>query len=242
MNRFVYGILLTLAAALLPVSGAYATVLQPAEADLKDTFGYEFLPTFPAGNLNSGGFANYLAVGATTTGHTTKSLIEFDLSTVSLTAAEVTSATLEVFAIDTTLTGFGANPTVGSPLTVNLLALDGAWDEDMVAYSTIPTTAGQYTSTVVSDFNTTVSFDMTQLVKDWLDGSLANNGLLLEADTAVGGSPSWVYSVFNSSLAGNGPKLTIVPEPTGLVLALCALPAAAWIYRKRRVATRASAA
>ncbi len=205
------------------------TVTPPTD----DSFGYQFLPTM---NLNGGGFGAVLPVGKTATGHDTKSVVAFDLTGVGLSSAQVASATLDLSVIDTTLTGFGASPSAGSPITVNLFPLLAGWDETTVTWNTIPAAGPLETSLAINAINQTVSFDVTNLVQDWLDTPLANFGLLLEADAAVGGSPSWVYAVFSSSTGGQAPVLNItaVPEPSSLLLALCAVPAAAWAWKRRR--------
>lgn len=210
---------------------AHAATLLPTD----DGFGYQGTPTIAQ---SGGGFAPFLPVGATTTGHSTYSAIRFDLSSLGITASQVSSATLNLFAGDITATGFGVNPTPGQPLTVNLFGLGaGAWTEDTLTFSNLPSAVGgAYDTEVVSGFNQIVTFDVTELVKDWLDGTLTNNGLSLIPETAVGGSPFWVYAGFLSSEStGIGPTLevTAVPEPGSVALAMCAVPALVWYGRRR---------
>ena len=73
-------------------------------------------------------------------------------------------------------------------------------------------------------------------MKDWLDNTVTNNGLVLEGDAPVGSSPNWVYAVFSSSAGNNVPALVItpVPEPSTVILALCALPGLAWVAMRRK--------
>jgi hypothetical protein len=233
MNCRVFCTMIALAASLAAPTAAPAVTIQPSEATSKDTFGYQFLAAM---NFNSGGFGTSLPAGRTTTGHDTKSVLEFDLSTVGLTGSQVASATLELFVIDTTQTGFGASPSAGSPITVNLSPLAAAWDESTVSWATIPAQGSVETSLVISGINQTVSFDITALVKDWLDGALANNGLILEGDQPVGSSPNWVYAVFSSSAGSVAPALVItpVPEPASLSLALAATAVLGWNGWQRR--------
>jgi hypothetical protein len=200
-----------------------------------DTFGYQFLPTM---NLNtSPGFGDVLPAGATTTGHDTKSVVSFDLSSVGLTGSQVQSATLNLFVLDTTTTGFGANPSPSSPITVDLAPLSTSFDQTTATWNTI--TAGGAgpveTSLEISGINQLVSFDVTSLVKDWLDGA-ANNGVLLTGNAPVGSSPNWVYAVFGSSATQFGPALVItpVPEPATLLLAMVAAPALAYVALRRK--------
>jgi hypothetical protein len=216
---------------------ASQTALAVSLAPTDDTFGYQFLPAM---NLSGGGFGAVLPVGKTTTGHNTRSVLKFDVASTGLTGAQVASATLDLFAIDTTTTGFGANPSLGSPLTVDLFALAAApaWTEGAVTYATIPATAGQFATEVVTGFNQVVSIDVTLLVQQWLDGVLSNNGLVMDANAAVGGSPSWVYASFSSAEGGVSPQLVItpVPEPASFALAAVGLVALAWAWRRKRSA------
>lgn len=229
MNRRVFVILTLLAASLCATTVARAASLTPTD----DSFGYQFLPTF---NMNAPPFGNFLPAGKTTTGHDTRSVLKFDLSTLGLTSAQVTSATLDLYVVSTESTTFGVSPSPGSPITVNLSALGaGAWTEGTVTNNTIPAVGAQYDSLVISGINQLVSFDVTQLVKDWLDNTVPNNGLILEGNVPVGSSPNWVYAVFSSKEFANGvdPVLNVVPEPTSVMLALVAVPALAWLARKR---------
>jgi hypothetical protein len=233
MNRRVFATLTLTSAGLFFCSAAHAITISPSEAASKDTFGYQFLSTT---NLNSPPFGALLPAGLTTTGHDTKSILEFDLTGIGLTGAQVASAALNLFVVDTATTGFGLSPSPGSPITVNLSALTGSWDETTVAWATIPASGAEYDSLAINGINQTVSFDVTQLVKDWLDGALTNNGLVLEGAAPVGSSPNWVYAVFSSSAGNHVPALvtTPVPEPSAAVLALCGVPALAWVGWRRR--------
>lgn len=237
MNCRVYCTMMICALALATGRAAHGVTVTPPT---DDSFGYQFLPTM---NLNAPtpGFGAVLPVGKTATGHDTKSVIQFDISGVGLTGPQVASATLDLSVIDTTTTGFGANPSPGSPITVDLFPLLSSFDETTVNWNTIPSAGPLETSLVISGFNQTVSFDVTDLVKDLLDASASDFSVLLEANAAVGGSPSWVYAVFASNTAG-GPgtsgqpgvlTITEVPEPSSVLLALCAVPAAALAWRRR---------
>jgi len=233
MKRRVLATLMLTAVGLFTCNVARAITINPSEATSKDSFGYQGLPN---ANLNNPPFGGFLPVGATTTGHDTKSILEFDLTGVGITSAQVAAATLNLFVGDTTATGFGVNPSGGSPITVNLSALTGSWVETTVAWNTIPAVGAQHDSLAINAINQTVSFNVTQLVKDWLDNPLANNGLILQAASAVGSSPNWVYATFNSSAGANVPALVItpVPEPSTVVLAMWALPGLAWAAMRRK--------
>jgi hypothetical protein len=225
----VFAILICFAAGVAFSNVARAVTIQPNEAASKDTFVYQFLPTF---NFNSGGFGSLLTAGATGIGHDTESLVQFDLSSVGLASAQVTSASFQLYVDSTSAAGFGLNPDAAHPIQIDLLAIGGAsptWDENTVTWSTEPTTVGGLVaSATINGINQWITFDVTSLVKQWLDGTLTNNGFLLRQDAVVPGSGSFYVGVFDSSAGTNQPLLNVVPEPTSMVLALCALPWIAW--------------
>ncbi|REK10532.1 MAG: hypothetical protein DWQ37_16185 [Planctomycetota bacterium] len=236
MNCRVF-VILSLLAVVCVARPAEATPLAPTD----DAFGYQFLPAF---NMNSPPFGAFLPAGLTTTGHSTRSVLAFDVASLGLTSAEVVSASLDLYVISTEATTFGVSPSAANPITVNLSALGaGAWDETTVTDGSIPAVGAQYDQLTIDAINQTVSFDVTALVKDWLDGTVTNNGLILEGDTPVGGSPDWIYAVFASKDNGTVPlpQLTVVevPEPASAWLALVALPALAWLGRRRLGAKQA---
>ncbi len=233
MSRRVFFILMSLA-----VSAACSTAQAVTLAPSQDSFGYQFLSSV---NLSSPPFGAWLPAGATTTGHDVKSAIQFDLSSVGLSSAQVQSATLQLWVIDSTVTGFGASPSAGSPVLVDLFALNAGWTESTLTWANFPGSGGQYSSASISGINQLVSFDVTSLVKDWLDGAVANNGLGLAANAPVGTSPNWVIPVFSSVSGTLAPALVItpVPEPATIVLGLCALPLLGWQARRRARSRRA---
>ncbi len=227
MNRRVMVVLFTLVIGLAAIDRAPGATLAPTD----DSFGYQFLHDMP---LGSPPFGAYLPAGQTSTGHSNMSVLKFDVASLGLTAADVTSATLSLYVLSTEATGFGVSPSAGSPVTVDLSALGpGAWDEATLTWDSIPAPLAQYNAQVVDATGVTVTFDVTALVQDWLSGAVANNGLLLAGDAPVGSSPNWVIPVFSSKEGSVVPTLSVVPEPAGVALALSALPALFWLGRRR---------
>lgn len=229
MNRRVLIILMLLAVSAL-TNTAQAVSLNSSA----DTFGYQFLSGL---NLNSPPFGAWLPAGATSTGHDLKSAIQFDLSGLGLSGAQVQSATLDLWVVDSSSTGLGGiSPTPGSPVLVDLHALAASWDPTTLTWATFPASGALYSSLSISGINQLVSFNVTSLVQDWLDGALANNGLVLTGNTPVGSSPNWVIPVFGAGPAVPGPVLNItpVPEPSTVILALCSLPLVGWQLRRAR--------
>jgi hypothetical protein len=72
-----------------------------------------------------------------------------------------------------------------SPGTVNILAINGNWGERTVtglnapALVNAPDTNKPYASARIESFKNWVSFDVTELVRDWMDGTQPNYGLAL---------------------------------------------------------------
>jgi hypothetical protein len=199
-----------------------------------------------------------IALGKTTGGaHDTVSLAQFDLSGVTATAAEVTSATLRVFSTTSTVVNAtNLDPDGGHAIEIAVSAITGTWNRANVTWSNFG--VGSPHTVVVNTFEVDAlgqffTVDVTDIVKDWLDGSLTNNGLWLEATTVMGSGPSGTESpyyavAFNSGFLPlppfgpggpntNGPVLTInaVPEPATVALAVVALPALTWaLMRSKR--------
>jgi hypothetical protein len=221
-------------------AAGWTITVRPNEAASKDAFAYQFLPTF---NFDSGPFGSLLSAGATGIGHDTRSLVQFDLSSVNLTPAQVAApsfhATFQIYVDSTAEVGFGADPSPASPIQVDLTAVGGAtpaWSESAVTWNSQPTVTGGVASTAtINGINQWVSFDVTSLVQQWLNGSLANNGFMLTEDAIVGTDPNFVVGVFDSSAGPNAPLLSIVPEPASVLLALAAVPWLAWRWRRRVV-------
>lgn len=198
-------------------------ILQPEEADSQDVFVYEFLPTF---NFETSGpqLQAILATSENTIGHTTRTLIGFDLSSVPFDAEDVTEATLNLYAIDGEAIFQGAfrNPNPGAAADVQAWVASEAWVEDEVTWATQPGAGALAGSTVVDDVEQWVRIDVTQAVRDWLSGAEPNYGFVVRMAEEVRDPDTGavVGVVYDSSSAMHKPFLEIVPEPAtvGLVL------------------------
>jgi hypothetical protein len=212
---------------------AFASTVATNQGTGQDGFAYSGAP------IAVSSFYPIIAVGKTTgAAHDTEALVQFDLSTVGLTAAQVTSATLNLWVSDITTTGFGLNPDASNPLQVDLFPALGAWNRSTLQWSNKPATGSQISSVVVNSIGHLISFDVTSQVQGWLANPASNFGLLLSADAVVGASGSYHYVAFSSgfgSQSGNAPYLTVVPEPSSVVLAASLLPLGAIVYRRRRI-------
>lgn len=211
---------------------AWAHLIQPNEADSQDAFTYEFLPTMNFETLGPG-FQAVLGAGKTSTGHDTHALVKFDLATVALTAAEVTKATLGLYVRDGGSVGFPfANASDATPVEAVVSPLNAPWSEMLVTWAAEPGAGSPAASTVVDGIDRWVLFDVTALVKHWLDGTTPNEGFLISqaAEVLLGGQR--VSMVFDSSSGLNRPYLEIVPEPASM--GLWGLGVATLARRRRR--------
>ena len=106
-------------------------------------------------------------------------LIAFDLSGLpaGVTSASVAKASITLFVNK-----------LGSPGAIDVYAANGHWTESTVTGNNAPASglviASQLPVTIASNY---ITIDATALVKAWLDGTVANAGILLTADA---GSPS----------------------------------------------------
>lgn len=209
-----------------------ATIIQPDAASSKDTFVYSFLPTFNF-NAAASGFDTILASGRSSSGHDLRTLIEFNLSGVTLGAGEI--ATLNLFVADGGSVGFPVvNPSPGGAVIADVFPVTSAWDANTVNWNTQPT----FGATAI-DFETIdgigryVTFDVTAQVQSWLGNPSSNFGFSVQQRAVVvnGGS---VQAVYHSSSSANRPFLYVgpVPEPTAAASLLAAAPL---LCRRRRV-------
>jgi hypothetical protein len=249
-----------LAALALGAAPALAvTTLQPDEAASKDVFLYEFdvpgvfgIPTPPRStNLDTETlnmispppvpFGNFLGSAVTdpfslTPGgplreHGTRSLLQFDLNSLGLTAAMVKSATISLFGLPA-LRAF-ESPSEDNPVTVDLRQVTEDWSEQTATWDTAPMVAMDPAATVIqSGVNQWLEFDVTHLVKLWLDQPAMNFGVefsqreVVEIPQPDGARDRYVASLYASSAFADPslrPMLTVAPVPVPAALPLLAL-------------------
>jgi hypothetical protein len=262
-------------ASFVAVPALASTMLQPSEADSKDVLLYEFdvpgifgIPTPPrTTNLDSDTlnaitpppvpFGNFLGSAKTepfslTPGgplreHGTRSLLEFDLSGLAIAANRVKTATISLFALPAL--GAFESPTALNPVIVELRRVVEAWSEQTATWEDDPATvATPVTSVMQSDVNQWITFDVTDLVKTWLDDSATNFGVefaqrdVVEIPQPGGARDRYVASLFASSAFADPslrPMLTVteVPLPAALpMLAVAMGGLGALRLRRRRAA------
>ncbi len=206
-------------------------IIQPDETAGKDTIVYEFLANT---NLDPWG-----VLGVTKAkDHNLHTLIQFDLNGVPYEASQITSATLNLrVALQGDVLG-GEVPTEDYPIEVQVYRTTQNWNESTVTWSTKPSydSSTLIDSQVIDTIDIWVSFDVTDLVKDWVSGSVSNFGFYLvqtdevrtDTDKAVGAT---FYGAGYTGNTSYRPYLQIVPEPTSLgVLGL----GAGVLLRRRR--------
>jgi hypothetical protein len=236
--------------------------LQPDEATSKDVFVYQFdipgffgIPTPPrTTNLDSDTlnmimpppvpFGNFLGASETDPfrltpdgplrEHGTRTLIQFDLSSVGLTPAQVRRASLNVYALPAL--GAFESPTAEKPVTTDLRRVTDAWGETTATWENRPGVEDTpITSFVQSGVDEWISFDVSDLVREWLEDQSINFGVQLSQRDVVelevpGMRDRYFASLYASSAFGDPalrPYLEIAPVPVPAALGLMLIGTAA---------------
>lgn len=173
--------------------------LQPDSTSAKDTHIYEFKPTFNYSN-------NVNLIVSAVAGKNEHSLIQFNLSSIP-TDHTISSAKLELYEN----TGVWNSTTVNvHRVTTNWNEANSNWTEANTSNNWI-TNGGDFDSKISATTTTTgalgvVNWDITALVESWVNGGVANYGLLLRTTLTGEGAQ---FSSSNTPIAANRPKLTI---------------------------------
>ncbi len=249
-------------------TAAVNVTLQPDEASSQDVFIYEFgvdgvfgIPAPRRTNLDTGTlsqiptaavpFGNFLGsadtdphtgVNGEERAHDTKTLIRFDLGLLNLSSASVGSATINLYALPG-LPPF-ENPSMEHPVTTDLFQVLNPWSESTVTWETAPMTGAMpASSTVQSGVSRWVSFDVTALVRGWLDAPSSNNGVLLAqrgvVEFEVDGKDRYVGALYASSAAADASTRPFLPisavsEPSSVLLMGGGLGLTLLLARRRR--------
>lgn len=209
----------------------------------QNTMAYEFLTGWVFYDL----YPDFIA--PTNTGvaspHSMNAYIQYDLSSVSaIDAASVSSATLRLYVLDNSAIGFGLNPSEEYPVAIDFYTLTAGWDQTTLTWSNQPAPDSLVAS--ISDISSVgywLEIDVTSTVKEWLDGSLANYGLLLTQSESVRDATN--TAIFPALAANRNPDesirpqlviTTAIPEPSTYAGLFALLALSAGLLRGRRKA------
>ncbi len=224
-------------AALAPAASFAATVtIQPlSEAASKDT---KIYASVAASNFSS----NLNAVSPDITDF--RSLVQFDLAPLALLGADdIASATIRLYG--TGLNTNGLSNAASVPVTLSPILADwrenaadagaaplATWDAFFGANASLGVGAVAATQSV-----TGVGFfdwDVTALVKSWKNGTLGNNGVMIQA---VGPLGNVGIADVDGNGAGVGPALIVTTVPEPATAAAVALGLVAFLPRRRTFAS-----
>ncbi len=132
-------------------------------------------------------------------------LIQFDLSSLpSLTAAQVSKATMSFYVNTAAITG-----------GVDVSQVTSAWTETAVTYSSQPTFQSPFATNVpTSGGRQWVTVDVTQLVKDWVSGTAANFGVKISA-AASASNTSLVLDSKENTTTSHPIFLNVITQSVG---------------------------
>jgi hypothetical protein len=137
------------------------------------------------------------------------SLVEFDLTELTVSAAAVASAKLWLYENNVSTFSF-QHVSAEFTNTIEVQPAATSWSEDTVFYSTLPEPLAEYSVTQVVDSAATwFSWDVTDDLRDWLSGALPNNGFLITSKFEVRNGTVIVGSAFDASEQNNPPYLEI---------------------------------
>ena len=220
-----------------PARAQLTFTIQPlTEAASKDAKIFTHSPTNSQSNLNLTSFD---------TGEHFLSLVQFDLSSLAgISADSILSATFTLYS-----TGIGpsgvVNPNGGS---VTVSPILDAWRENTTDAGTAPVASYaaffgsldqdtglttdptlHFGSAVATQTVTTsgfITWDITTLVKAWVSGTQANDGVIVQVpDSNTNVDIGFADVDSNPAIAGSAPSLTVnaVPEPSSIVLSVLGL-------------------
>jgi hypothetical protein len=139
-----------------------------------DSYVYEFFPTTNYGSQTIMYATNTVA------GFETRSLVLFNVSSISINSSSVVKLLLYK-------TGVGFN-------NVSVQRITSTWLENNVTWNNKPNTAEIYDMNGLAQAVGFYSWDITDLVRGWKNGTYTNYGLLLNASYVGSVSPSYTFN------------------------------------------------
>ena len=174
------------------------------------------LQGYPTTNLGSttdmwAGYDDYLDPD----GQIVRSLIKFDVSSVPA-GASINSVTLRVYK-------WNSWDYPGRSRTITAYRISSNWSESTVTWNSRPSYAEAYGSASVSHDGTGwYSFDVTNLVKAWANGTYPNYGVMLRGPEYSGSDSSW--KAFYTRETSYDPELVFAYTTTSLSVRETQLP------------------
>lgn len=180
------------------ISASTQTItLQPGGVDGKDAWVYDNFPNFNSGNSSS------LSIGTIIGPKIYRSYLQFDLSSVPGNA-RIVDADLRLYQYSSLGSG---------NFQIGLHKVTGNWEENTITFNLQPTSSSETEAlrTVYTGFTIWISWDIDDLVRGWLDGSIANQGMLLKSTDETLSSSLGIhfYSSDYTTDASKRPKLVI---------------------------------
>lgn len=148
------------------------------------------------------------------------SLIAFDLSGLQLSADKVLNATLFLYENNVPTASF-VHPTAAFPDQIKVEAAAGPWTPTGTFFSTIPDAIDGLSMTAeVNRANAWFEWDVTDILKGWLNGSFEDNGFIVSSSLETRTPTGVVGTAFDSFEQTNRPRLevTAVPEASSIIL------------------------
>ena len=178
-----------------PVIVEQTLTIQPGPAEGKDAYVFDNQPTL---NYN----LDYLYTGISSIWTKWRSYLQFDL-TVLPSNAVITGAKLGLFYLSQT----GANA-----LNLSLYKLQSSWQEDTINWNNQPMCSNIAEATILlpdSPVNDFVYWQIKDLVEDWHDGSIPNNGILLRDNNESTNNGYVKFCSSDYSIENQRPKLVV---------------------------------
>ncbi|MDP2935980.1 MAG: DNRLRE domain-containing protein, partial [Dehalococcoidia bacterium] len=155
---------------------------------------------FPISNTGtwSGMGVGYLAEGGY---GTQRGLVSFDTASIP-SSAVVTTATLWIEA-------YAYQGTVNLDMLVSTYRVTAPWLENSVTWQSHGSAFSvAYGSTMVGQYVGYVSFDVTQLVQSWVNGTIPNYGIILRGETESGTTRGKIFYTREAAV-GDRPVLSV---------------------------------
>ncbi len=177
----------------LTYASTQTITLQPG-SEGKDSGVSSLLPT-----MNYGNSSTFFNAGRSIA--IVRAYIEFDLSSVPGNA----------IIIDTDLMLYHSSSSGTTDFSVGAYKVTESWEEDTITYSSQPNFSSEveYSCNITAANTEWENWDIDALVQSWLDGSFANNGVVLKATDESSLDTIAVFKPSDSSSASYRPKLVI---------------------------------